>query len=144
MHTDTTTQTITLPLPAATWTTSNDRLHWRERARRTKIIRTLARVIARTELLPVPTPATITVQVHRPRRTRADAQNASPTLKAACDGLVDAGILPDDDDQHIAAVTYTAGEPTGLARQYALTITLTGPVHLPPLPDPDPTEDTPS
>ena len=42
--------------------------------------------------------------------------------KAGLDGLVDAGVLPDDGPEHVTAVTFVPPERTG---QDGLTITLT-------------------
>lgn len=43
------------------------------------------------------------------KRTR-DADNLAPTIKAAIDGFVDAGLLPDDSDTHRLSTTYTTYE----------------------------------
>ena len=53
--------------------------------------------------------------VHRASARKSDATNLAPTAKACIDGLVDAGWLPDDDDQHVIATTLTIteqGDPT--------------------------------
>lgn len=40
------------------------------------------------------------------RRWRPDVAACYPTVKAAIDGIVDAGVIPDDDDRHLLAVTF--------------------------------------
>ncbi|MBK6556127.1 MAG: hypothetical protein IPG16_02575 [Comamonadaceae bacterium] len=60
--------------------------------------------------------------VHRASARKSDATNLAPTAKACIDGLVDAGWLPDDDDQHVIATTFVAGEPL---RPACLTLTIT-------------------
>jgi len=38
---------------------------------------------------------------YKPRRSRFDPDNAAGSLKAAYDGIVDAGLVPDDDIDHM-------------------------------------------
>lgn len=45
--------------------------------------------------------ADLEVALGWPTRVRRDAHNVIPTLKALIDGMVDAGLLPDDDDRHL-------------------------------------------
>lgn len=86
---------ITVETP---WTapplTANQRFHWRKKAALTKDIRQWARLLFRTTTLQAP----ITVQLdwHVNDKRRRDEDNIVPTLKAICDGLVDAGLVPDD------------------------------------------------
>ena len=74
--------------------TANQRYHWRKKAAITADIRQWARLLFRTTYMQAP----ITVQLdwHVPDKRRRDVDNAVPTLKAICDGLVDAGLVPDD------------------------------------------------
>lgn len=76
---------------------ANDRPHYRVRARITKQIRTTTWVLAKQAKLPTDC-AHVTVQLHyRPRdKRRRDPSNLMPTQKACVDGLVDAGLVPDD------------------------------------------------
>ena len=108
-------RTLTIPAPAP-WISANDRPHWREKARRTSAWRAVTRLAARTDSHdPLVTPGAITIAVHRASARKADATNLAPTAKACIDGLVDAGWLPDDDDQHVIATTLTIteqGDPT--------------------------------
>lgn len=115
-------RTLTIPAPAP-WISANDRPHWREKARRTSAWRAVTRLAARTDSHdPLVTPVAITITVHRASARKSDATNLAPTAKACIDGLVDAGWLPDDDDTHITATTFVAGEPR---KPPALTITIT-------------------
>lgn len=77
----------------------NDRGHWPARARRTRAVRDAAAVaalaapgLARADLARCEVGLTY---VPRDRRRR-DADNLVATLKACCDGLVDAGVVADD------------------------------------------------
>lgn len=85
--------------------TANGREHWRRRAELTKRWRTYAYARARNELVAGRwTPlerAHITITIDWPDQRRRDPANWSPTAKAIVDGLVDAGLLPDDDHRHV-------------------------------------------
>lgn len=75
----------------------NDRLHWRARAAKTKDVRERVGWLAKTKL---PRKQIERCEIHLiwsvTDRRRRDSAAANPTLKAAIDGLVDAGILADD------------------------------------------------
>ena len=40
------------------------------------------------------------------RRYRQDIANCVPSAKSCIDGLVDAGVIDDDDDTHVTAITF--------------------------------------
>ena len=114
---------IVLDLPRNVWWSANDRLHWQAVRRKKAAVRTLARAAARDAGRHQR--ATLTVLVHYPTNRAADPHNiASTVLKAAIDGVVDAGVLPDDDDKHLPAVTISRGPKTSIAGIYRLTLTL--------------------
>ena len=48
----------------------------------------------------------ITVQKVQAKGTLSDTMAEAPVVKAAIDGLVDAGVIPDDTGKHLAAVTF--------------------------------------
>jgi crossover junction endodeoxyribonuclease RusA len=50
--------------------------------------------------------AFVTVSVQYDSNRRADPANAYPTVKALVDGLVDFGVLTDDDSKHLQAMTF--------------------------------------
>lgn len=95
---------------------ANQRLHWSKKASLTKYVRESARLWARK--LPKPQEH-ITVQlvwVVTDRRRR-DSDNIYPTFKAMCDGLVDAGIVPDDTPEYMTKLApIIRHEPGGTAR----------------------------
>lgn len=74
--------------------TANQRLHWRKKADITRKVRAAAEKAARD----IPFLDKIRVGMTWVVRTqhRRDADNTVMTLKALCDGLVDADIVPDD------------------------------------------------
>lgn len=103
--------------------TANQRLHWAQRAQITKTIRTLAATLARD--VPFLERIEVTLVWVVGDRRRRDADNTVPTLKALCDGLVDADVVADDVPElmrkHMPVIRYEAGaEP-----HFELTITET-------------------
>lgn len=85
--------------------TANGREHWRRKAALTRHWRALAMVLARRELNTGRWQrldrAHITITLDWPDQRRRDPANWSPLAKAIVDGLVDAGVLPDDDHRHV-------------------------------------------
>lgn len=51
--------------------------------------------------------------LHANRRSLQDPSACAPEVKAAIDGLVDAGVLADDNGDHVAAIEYLPPEITG-------------------------------
>ena len=80
----------------------NDRQHWRARAAKTKAIRSEVHIRAKASTIPLGL-SHITAEFHyRPRdNRRRDADNLTATAKACFDGLVDAGVVPDDVPAHM-------------------------------------------
>ena len=79
----------------------NQRMHWAKKAKLTKAIRHEAFVRCRAAR--IPKAGHITVQLHyQPRdNRRRDPSNLMPTQKALVDGIVDAGVVPDDTPQYV-------------------------------------------
>ena len=75
----------------------NYRMHWRERARITRQVRDAARILTLAKLRWAE-PSRIEVELsYQPRdNRRRDVDNLIATLKPVCDGIVDAGLVPDD------------------------------------------------
>ena len=103
---------LTIPAPCD-WINSNHRLHWAEKARRTSAWRAAAYAAAAQ----VPrrqraftTPVHIVCTVHKTRGGRFDVANLSPTSKACIDGLVDAGVIPDDSNDWLIGPDMRAGD----------------------------------
>ena len=85
--------------------TANQRLHWASKARITGYLRTIGRHHARafvvTEHLHLAhAHALVELTFPDPGRRR-DAANWHPTVKALIDGIVDSGLLADDDKRHL-------------------------------------------
>lgn len=98
-----------LPRP---WT-SNDRVHWRTRHRYSRIIRRAVATTARS--LAIGPQEHIVVGLHyRPGdRRRRDAPNLNASQKPAVDGLVDAGVVPDDTSRWVTELQPTIHDEPG-------------------------------
>ncbi len=99
------TDTYTLRLPYATPPLSlNGRMHWATKARITAEIRTFVALSCRGIFQVVTADARmIHVElIYTPRDSRRrDRDNLVATLKPCIDGLVDAGIVPDDSPEYV-------------------------------------------
>lgn len=81
--------------------TLNDRPHWAVKGRITKQVRTDAWTLARALKIPKMQAVITELVWFKGDNRRADAVNISATLKPLEDGLVDAGVLPDDSADRI-------------------------------------------
>ena len=115
---------IRVQIPTAEFISANARLHWAEKARRTRTIRQRAMLAARAARVdPAPIPCLVTVTITRPRGGRLrDAENASPTVKACLDGLRDAQVLAEDDRKHVVAITYRIAPKNRADDRYGIEI----------------------
>lgn len=109
------TQTMTIDVPSSEWLTANGRLHWAEKARRTRALRTRAAFTARNQHTQPVSIAHVTAHIQYPTTGRADPGNASPTVKACLDGLTDAGVWEDDSSEYLIGPDYR--RDTGKARK---------------------------
>lgn len=80
---------------------SNQRLHYYIRNSLTQSWRQAAFVYARAAKLRPLQRAHIAMTIGFPDGRRRDINNYQPTAKAIVDGLVDYGLLPDDNDHHL-------------------------------------------
>ena len=89
---------IRFPMPGKPMS-MNDREHWAAKASRTKDWRHAAALAAR-KVKPQP-PSIVEVSIPFARNGRRDPHNYAPTVKAIVDGLVDAGLWPDDPPEFV-------------------------------------------
>lgn len=73
---------------------SNQRLHWAAKAKLTQMVRSAMHAHARH--IPDLGKCEVELVWFVSDKRRRDADNVVPTLKALCDGLVDAEVVPDD------------------------------------------------
>lgn len=78
----------------------NDRLHFRANADRTKFWRELSGILGRRIRARL-SRGRVEVVYRFPDERRREVSNLQSTSKAILDGIVDAGIYPDDDDRHM-------------------------------------------
>jgi hypothetical protein len=89
---------------------ANQRLHWAKKNAITQQLRSDAFNLAKHHKVPRLERARIDGIYEPPDRRKRDAGNYYPTYKAAIDGLVDAGVLPDDDSEHCKGPFMDIGE----------------------------------
>ena len=111
------TASLTVVVPPRWWLSANDRLHWAEKARRTKALRAMGFSAWHRAGRPTYDRARLTVDITWPDRRQRDAANAHPTIKALIDGMVHPGpkvrgILPDDSDEYLLGPDL---RPTGVS-----------------------------
>lgn len=88
------------------------REHWAVVRRTAKDIRTAAFVAARELRIPLIERARIVYVIHpSPQTRKRDPGNWAESAKAGVDGLVDAGVFPDDNSNHVIGPDPRIGEP---------------------------------
>ena len=111
-----------LNLPLTKPLSLNSRQHWRVKAAEVATVREAARNLARAAK--IPTLERISVELHyAPRdRRRRDSLNLIATLKPAEDGIVDAGVIPDDTPEFSVPTMPVIDPPTGAAGRLYLIV----------------------
>jgi Holliday junction resolvase RusA-like endonuclease len=104
---------------------ANGRVHWRTRARITKTLREAACVVAKQQRIPRLSRVEMTLVLHPHDKRPRDAHNWFPSFKAAIDGIVDAGVLVDDNTRFLAETRTVLG-PVVRHNQIAVHITEIG------------------
>lgn len=115
------THELVVDVPAGWWLSSNQRLNRHRVAERVATLRDLARVEARRQgLVRGLTRVRIVAHLTYPTTHRRDPNNAHPTTKALLDGLVDYGLVPDDDSSHVIGPDHRFAGVGGRARHYGV------------------------
>ena len=100
--------TLMIPAPARLLTTNAERrVHWSERAEIVRAWRWAAQIYARQARVPLFERAEVEFRISK-RGRAADAGAHHPITKAVLDGLVDAGVLADDDPTHVVRIVELA------------------------------------
>ena len=120
------TWTITLP-PGLKMLSLNGRYHWSERDRRNKAFMKAAWAMALQAKIPRLDRVIVTAEYQPPDRRARDADNIALAAKSGIDGLVKAGVLPDDDSSHVLRVECRIGEPYPRGRLVLHVTEITGP-----------------
>ena len=110
--------TVVIEPPPCALINANDRLHYQAKAKLTKAWREAAAgaIWVNPRVKPLHESARVIVAVRFPTNHRRDVGNYYPTAKAILDGLVDAGVLPDDNDQHVTGPDMRRDRPNGPLR----------------------------
>ena len=116
-------QEFTFDVARTLWMTSNGRYHWAVRSNRTKALRETA-ALASWRHPKFKVRARAIAYIGYPRNGRADPANAAPTVKALIDGLVDGGVLADDDHEHLLGPDYRRDPATGVTGLWRVRIVL--------------------
>ena len=91
---------------------ANQNIHFRRKAELVKVIRNAAWTMARHSNIPALQRAHVYFVIHPDDvAKRRDPGNWAPSAKAAVDGLVDAGVLPDDDSTRLLGPDPRIGHP---------------------------------
>ena len=121
----------TIVIPATgEWLNTNRRrtMHWTKDRYLTALWREAAGWAAKASDVPAlgPTRVVAQLRVVARRRSRIDPANYAPTAKACVDGLVDAGIWPDDSADWVEGPDMRLGETAAKPADEALVLLLYG------------------
>lgn len=89
---------------------ANQRLHWARERPIKKNLRDTACWLARAEKIPAMRRARMVGVFEPPDNRRRDPANWAPSWKAIVDGVVDAGVLPDDNSNYLDGPYAELGE----------------------------------
>jgi crossover junction endodeoxyribonuclease RusA len=103
----------------------NDRMSREQRDREIARVRRDAGWVAKAARLGHHDHATVVLHYQPARRGRRDADNLVATLKPVCDGLVDAGLVDDDDPAHMTKLMPVIDTPTPGQRRGRLWLDIT-------------------
>lgn len=109
---------VTLTWPVQAWPNPNRdrRKHWTRERREGREIRNAAHVIARSQRVTVASPVAVSIVWTFPDGRDRDIENWSS--KALLDGIVDAGLIPDDNARKLARIEKSIDRTTRTPRGY--------------------------
>lgn len=120
------TWTLDLPWSSPPLSLNNSRRNHYAHARLVKKVRALVRGLAIDAGIPALDRCAIELHYVPRDSRRRDPHNFVPTLKPCEDGIVDAGVVPDDTPQYVPPSTPVVHEPSGaLGRLYVVVRELT-------------------
>lgn len=101
-------KTYTIEDSVRPWTTNSERTwHYQKRAKVVKETRERWFYLAKEARVPrLKKIKVAVVPLAKDRRWKPDVAACYPAVKAAIDGLVDAGVIPDDNPTHLESITF--------------------------------------
>lgn len=114
--------TLTFDIPRDLWLSHNQRLHWAEKARRTRALRLLA--YSKAGSVGPHGVSHVAAFIGYPRNGKADPANCA-AIKPLIDGMVDAGVWPDDDSTWVIGPTYLRDNASGQTGVYRVRLVIT-------------------
>jgi hypothetical protein len=98
-----------LELAQRPWTTNGERAgnRW-QRAELVKTWRSAFLILAKSEKMPEMEWISVIVEPHQKGGRLQDVGACNPAVKAAIDGIVDAGVLPDDSPKYMKSLIFLA------------------------------------
>lgn len=105
--------TWAIRLPLTKPLSLNDRQHWAVKARAVKQLRGDTLLLVRQVKIPPHQRIAVGLTYYPRTRHKRDGDNLTATMKPAVDALVDAGVVPDDDDGHVYRDMPTIAAPDG-------------------------------
>ena len=88
---------------------ANERIHYKQRSKKTERLRTEAFRACGTHPMTFGK-VKITCIFRAPDNRRRDTANLYPSFKAILDGIVDAGVIHDDNDKYVMSFSLMRGE----------------------------------
>jgi crossover junction endodeoxyribonuclease RusA len=117
----TTPRSWTLPLHITAPLSMNGREHWRVKAKKVRDVRNHAALVAAASDIPELTGFTVELHYAPRDKRRRDPENLIATLKPFVDGLIDAGVAPDDCPPYYSTTVPVIDPPNGKdGRLYAI------------------------
>ncbi|MSS84517.1 hypothetical protein FYJ24_07010 [Actinomycetaceae bacterium WB03_NA08] len=119
--------TLMVPISPDEWLLQNHRVHYQAASLKRVAIKNKTAWLAKTNLEPAKGPVAIYARAYIRTGPLCDADAIAPMVKAAIDGLVIAGIIPDDTGEHVPLVGYgrPARDRTLKPKMHALQLVLT-------------------
>lgn len=92
-------------------TNANGREHWSKKARTGASLREISWALAKQQRIPPLPRVGFVFSYLPPDRRRRDTPNVLYAASKSCiDGVVDAGIIPDDNDRYVRYLTFRPGD----------------------------------
>ena len=113
-----------LDLPDLPTWNANSRGSWHQRAPTVKAWRMVAKQAANAAGIPPLDVVFVELEMTPADMRRRDPDNLAGALKPVMDGIVDAGVIPDDSWEHVAGVALSIARPDTGLREHRWRLTI--------------------